>query len=137
MKITEFEMVKAGKQSHIYPQSGPQIHHFLQLVCCSLTLPHTFTRPSSYFRITPLTQTTALSLTQTFFGFHKPSDNLSGFTAEHIYHAPQPVNICDLNWASSMCVQSVRLHCKCLCMTCLPSQNQICYFHHFCEEKQI
>lgn len=29
------------------------------------------------------------------------------------------------------------LYCKCLCMTCRPSQNQICYFHCFREEKQI
>ena len=35
-----------------------------------------------------------------------------------------------------MC-SNVCLDCKCLCMTCQPSQNQICYFHHFCEEKQI
>ena len=116
--------------------SVPQIHHFLQLVCCSLAAPHTFTRPSSYFRIAPLTQTTALARTQTFFSFHKPSDNLSDFTAQHIYITHR-THLTDLIVHPACVRLNVCLRCKCLCVTCQTSQNQICYFHRFRAEKQI
>ena len=115
-----------------------QTHHTLShrsSISCSSshTLPHTFTRPSSYFRIPFNSNYSLLTLTQTFFSFHKPWDNLSDFTAEHIqiYHLPQFLDISEVNCASSMCVKRVCLYCKCLCMTCHPISKPTLLFPLF------
>lgn len=56
------QTVHHSLQSHTFPIQSQRSIHFLKLASCSPTSSHSFTGPCSYFRIAPLSQTTALSL---------------------------------------------------------------------------